>query len=133
MRTFLRFNLHGIALIHHMRASSLSSAQEEVPQTPAVHFAQPTQPFPAMPAWSQEKEPARGEDVLDTLFHLAQSTWSQVNSPQEVFAAQVPTNSTYQGTEAPGHDSPIMILLNNELETTMKRPAVRLEPMEQVH
>ncbi len=112
-------------------ASSLSSAQEEVPQTPAVHFAQPTQSPAGMPAWSQENEPARGEDNTNS----PASVWSQLNRPQEeVFAAQVPTSSVHQGTETPlarqsSHDS----LLNNELETTMKRPAVRLEPMGQVH
>jgi tetratricopeptide (TPR) repeat protein len=114
----------------------LSSAQEEVPQTPAVHFAQTAQPTPGMPAaWSQEKEPVRGEDVLDTTISLAaQPSRSQMNRPQEVFAAQVPTNSARQGMEAPlARQSSHDYLLNNELETTMKRPAVRLEPMEQVH
>jgi hypothetical protein len=116
-------------------AAPFSSVPEEVPQTPAVHFVQPTQPIPGMPAWSPEKESARGEDVFDTANSLAApSAWSQMNRPQEVYAAQTPTNSTRQGMEAPsarqpGHD----YLLNNELETTMKRPAVRLESMEQVH
>ncbi|HEY5001630.1 MAG TPA: tetratricopeptide repeat protein [Ktedonobacteraceae bacterium] len=114
----------------------LSSVQEEVPQTPAVHFAQTAQPTPGMPAaWSQEKEPVRGEDVLDNTISLAaQPAWSQMNRPQEVFAAQTPTNSVRQGMEAPSaRQSSHDYLLNNELETTMKRPAVRLEPMEQVH
>ena len=114
-------------------ASSLSSVQEEVPQTPAIHFAQPTQSPSGISVWSQEKEPARGEN--NTVSPMAQSTWSQVNRPQEeVFAAQVPTSSAYQGTDVPlARQSNYDYLLNNELETTMKRPAVRLEPMGQVH
>ena len=113
-------------------ASSFSSAQEEVAQTPAVHSAQPTQPISGMPVWSQEKEPARGED--NTLSLGKQPAWSQVDRAQEVFAAQVPTGSARPGMEAPlARQSSHDYLLNNELETTMKRPAVRLEPMEQVH
>jgi tetratricopeptide (TPR) repeat protein len=109
--------------------SPLSSAQEEVSQA----TAQPTQPIPGMPSWSQEKEPAQGENMLDDTMSLAaQPAWSQMNRQREVFAAQVPTNSARQGAEVPlarqpSHD----YLLNNELETTMKRPAVRLQPIEQ--
>jgi tetratricopeptide (TPR) repeat protein len=114
-------------------APPFSSVPDEVPQTPAVHFAQPT--IPDRATWSQEKEPAQEEDVLDTTISLAaQPSWSQMNRPQEVYAAQMPTNSTRQGMEAPSaQQSSHDYLLNNELETTMKRPAVRLEPMEQVH
>ncbi len=114
-------------------ASSVPLAQEEEAlQTSATYAAQSTQPIPGMSSWPQEKESAQSEDAPISL--AAQPTWTQMNRQQEGFAAQVPTNAARQGADVPLARQPSYdYLLNNELETTMKRPAVRLQPMEQAN
>ena len=107
------------------RTSPLSSVQEEEVPIPHVEArsVQPTQPL--------KKEPAREEPVLASpIFGTAQS----MNRPQEIFAAPLPPPSALsemgelarQSSPAANNDP----LLNSELETTMKRPAVRLQPMQ---
>ncbi|MBV9712632.1 MAG: tetratricopeptide repeat protein [Ktedonobacteraceae bacterium] len=109
--------------------SPLHPAPEE------TYSVQPTQPLPGIPSRPQEQKPARENDVPDSsISGTAQPEQSQVNRPQEVLATQTPVSSAYSGTGAqgyllPGND----FLFNNELETTMKRPAVRLQPIPQDH
>jgi tetratricopeptide (TPR) repeat protein len=114
-------------------ASPVPLAQEEEAlQTSATYAAQSTQPIPGMSSWPQEKESAQSEEAPISL--AAQPTWSQMNRQQEVFAAQTPTNVARQGADVPLARQPSYdYLLNNELETTMKRPAVRLQPIEQAN
>ena len=71
-----------------------------------VHFVQPTQPLPDM------------------------SSWSRMDRSQEVLAAQPsPPSASLETGAMSRQPSTNDFLLNSELETTMKRPAVRLQPM----
>ncbi len=106
--------------------SPLPSVQEEVPIQPAE--VQPAQSQPEVAYQPQEKEPA------SPIFGIAQSDWSQMDKLQEAFASPSPAPATSSETgaqqvwqSAAYNNNP---LLNSELETTMKRPAVRLQPMQ---
>jgi tetratricopeptide (TPR) repeat protein len=112
--------------------SSFSSVQEEAQIPSEGDGAQPTQPLAGMSSWFQQREPAREEEGANRPEpDAAHSTWSPMNRSQEIEAGQSPARSAtgalaYQSASA-NND----ILLNSELETTMKRPAVRLQPMEE--
>jgi tetratricopeptide (TPR) repeat protein len=120
--------------------SPLSSVEDEVReeveeglvQPTVVHPAQATRPLPGVPVWSQRQEPAREEELLvSPIYGTAQQDRSQMDRLQEIFAtsAPVPPARAQVGAQnrAPSSD----FLLNNELEATMKRPAVRLQAMQQ--
>jgi tetratricopeptide (TPR) repeat protein len=135
--------------------SSFVSAQ----MTPDVAFEEPAWlaalnavPAPSSLAERQREMQTRQEGQIYSSLPPVQSSWAGIYTPHGTpplssvqgenildnslsLAAQLPTNSTRQGTEAPlvRQSSPHDYLLNNELETTMKRPAVRLQPMEQAH
>lgn len=106
--------------------SSSVEDEEELIQPTVVHPAQSMQPLPNVAA--------REEELLaNPIYGNMQPERVQMNRPQEVFAAQMPAASAHVevGAQVRQPSASYDFLLNNELETTMKRPAVRLQSMRQ--